>query len=266
MSDEQRITAEQQSAAQAETQEQAQPSPEITDPQDQLGTAIPEKFLNKSPLEIIQAYNNLEKHNSKVASERAQEKKAREDLESKYKDLEARVNTMQTQPSQQQEEQSTEPDPFDEYEQQFDQNPKEAIKSLIGKTKAQLVAERRLMRMELDQRQASEYYNTQKRDNPEYAKLEPTMLSLAQEYGDLVSEDKVNSVKALKLLHLAAKGAKLEEYVSEASSKAKKETSTIRDEKRQAFSESPSSQGDAKVAFNDLSVEQMEKVLGIARS
>lgn len=258
-------TIEEQHASTQENQEQSQPSPEITDPQEQLDQAIPEKFLNKSPLEIIQAYNNLEKHNSKVSSERAQEKKAREDLESRYKDLEARVNSMQTQPSQH-DDKAPEVDPFAEYDEQFDANPREAIKSLIGKTKAQMDQERRLLRMEGEQRLASEYYNTQKRDNPEYAKLEPVMLSLAQEYGDLVSPDQVNSVKALKLLHLAAKGARLDDYVAEAASKAKKETSTIRDEKRQAHSESPSSQGSKKVDFKDLPVDQMEKILGIARS
>lgn len=262
MSDEQRITGEQQaSAQQQENQELDQASAE----QAQLD-GIPEKFLNKSPLDIIRSYNEVEKSYSKVSSERAQERKAREELEAKYKDLESRFNAMQSQSSSHEEDEPQAADPFQEYDEQFEQDPKKAIKSLVGETRAQIKQERQLMEQELSKREAFDYYTTQKKDNPEYAKLEPTMVALANEYGDLVRKDKADSIKALKLLHLAAKGAKLEEYLSEAASKAKKESTTIKDEKRQAFSESGSnSQGSKAKDFKDLTVEEWEKLVPVAR-
>lgn len=224
---------------------------------------IPEKFVGKSPLEIIQAYNNAEKQLSKVSSERAEERKKREETEKRLQELEARINSVSQQPSQQREDSSPEMDPFEEYEKQFDKDPKEAIKSLVGKTRQQIKAERELAQREVERQLAAEYYNSQKRDNPEYAKLEPTMLAIAKEYGDLVDERRSNSVKALKLLYLAAKGAKVDDFVAEATSKAKKETTSLKEEKRAAFSESSNSKGSKNVNFADLPVDQMEKLLGI---
>lgn len=230
-------------------------------------SAIPEKFVGKSPFEIIQAYNNLEKHSSKVSSERSEERKKREELESKYKDLEARVASLQSQPARQPERTSPEVDPFSEYEEQFDQNPKEAIRSLVGKTRKQVQQELELRAMQEEQVRAAEFHTTQKTTNPEYAKLEPTMAALANEYGDLVNPTKASSVKALKLLHLAAKGARLEEFISEAASKAKKESNSVREEKRSAFSEgSASSKAETRKRIEDMSVEEIEKLYGVSRS
>lgn len=267
MPNQEETTAEsQQTAASQEVQNQEQSQAGLeTQVESQPDDSIPEKFIGKSPLDIIKSYNEVEKSYSKVASERAQERKAREEWETKYKDLESRFNLSQTQTADR-EESKPEVDPFTEYDAEFENDPKKAIKSLIGKTQAQLSHERQLMAMEAEQRQATDYYNTQKKDNQDFAKLEPTMIDLAKEYGDLVDPRKVNSVKALKLLHLAARGAKIEDYLSEARSAAKKETTTIRDEKRQAYSEGPSSKSSGRTKFEDLSVTDMEKVLGIHRS
>lgn len=263
---ENRITDSQQESAQDTNQETTnQESAEVTDPAEL--SAIPEKFVGKSPFEIIQAYNNLEKHSSKVSSERSEERKKREDLESKYKDLEARLSTFQSQPAPQAESSKAEEDPFAEYEEQFDANPKEAIKGIVKKVRQEVLSDSERRQMYEEQVRASEFHRSQKSANPEYAKLEPTMRELANEFGDLVSPTKASSVKALKLLHLAAKGARMEDYVSEAASKAKKESQSVRDEKRSAFSESSNSgKADNTKQFADLSLDEMEKLLGRSRN
>lgn len=245
-------------------QEALEASAEDSQPEAELDT-IPEKFIGKSALEIIKAYNNAEKQLSKVSSERAEERKRREDLEKRVQETESRLSSLSSQPVQQRQEQSPETDPFAEYEKQFDSDPKEAIKSLVAKSREQARRERELAQMQAEAANAADFYNSQKRDNPEYAKLEPTMQALAREYGDLVDPRKVNSVKALKLLHLAAQGMTREAFASEVASKAKKETSAIKQEKRAAFSESSSTKNSAGKNFEDLSLEEMEKVLGVVR-
>jgi hypothetical protein len=264
MSEANRITDPNESA-QTENQETIeQPSAEA--PAEAELDMIPEKFVGKSPMEIIQAYNNLEKHSSKVSSERSEERKKREALEDRIKDLELRAATPQSQPAQHTVETSPETDPFAEYEEQIDTNPKEAIKKLVKSVRNEVISESERRNMREEQQRATEYHLTQKAANPEYAKLEPTMLQLSQEFADLVHPSKASSVKALKLLHLAAKGARMEDYLSEATSKAKKESQSVKEEKRSAFSESSAqSKTEGKKSIKDMTVEEIEALYGIAR-
>jgi DNA repair exonuclease SbcCD ATPase subunit len=150
------------------------------------------------------------------------------------------------------------------YEEEFDSDPKNAIKNLTKRQMEREEAARRQLRLEAEARQAAEYYHQQKKENQDFARLEPKMQAIAQEYADLVNKDMINSVKALKLLHLAARGASVDDYVAEASSRAKKEGATIRQEKQQAFSEGTRSEGQKSVSFKELSLEEMEKALGRA--
>ncbi len=169
------------------------------------------------------------------------------------------------QPAQIASKQETETDPFAEYEEQFEKDPKEAIKGLIAKTKAKADSDAMNQLLAEDRKAAQQYYLQQKTDNPDFAKLEPTIQQLAAEYNDLVRPDKPVSAKAIKLLHLAALGARQAEFLSEAATKAKKESTTIREEKRSAFTESAGSKGAGTKNFSDLSVDEMEKALGISR-
>jgi hypothetical protein len=263
MSENTRTTEDQQSLAHEENQEPIEN--QASAPEAELD-AIPEKFVGKSALEVIQAYNNLEKHASKVSSERSEERKKREELEGKVRDLETQFQSIKSQPARHEQRQEPESDPFAEYEEQFDNNPKEAIKGIVKKVRQEVLSdsERRLMQEE--QLRAQDYHRSQRTTNPEYAKLEPTMAALASEFGDLVDPAKASSVKALKLLHLAAKGAKLEDYVSEAASKAKKESHSVREEKRNAFSESSaSSKAEGKKSIKDMTVEEIEALYPVAR-
>jgi hypothetical protein len=222
---------------------------------------IPEKFRGKSALDVIKSYNEVERNFHKISSERAEEKRQRESLDIKVRELEARLNS---QPSQASKEQQEEVDPLKLYEEEFDSDPKTAIKNLTKRQMEKEITARRQAALEADARMAAEFYNQQKKDNQDFAKLEPKMQAIAQEYADLVNPEKINSVKALKLLHLAARGASVEDYVAEASSRAKKEGATIRQEKQQAYSEGTRSEGQKTVAFKDLSLEEMEKALGRA--
>lgn len=252
------------SAATSETQD-AQPTVPETQIEGQTGSTVPEKFVGKSPMEIIEAYNNLERHASKVSSERAEERKNREQLEARLSAMETELRSRPQQVVQHVPPPAPEKDPFSEYEESFESDPKQAIKGLVAKTRAQLEQELKQREFESSRSEAERFYLEQKRDNPEYAKLEPTMQQLALEYKDLMEPGKVASVKMLKLLHLAAKGARVDDYVKDAATKAKSETATIREEKRNAFSESSGTKGSSSRNFSDLSVEEMEKMLGYDR-
>lgn len=258
----QATTAEDLNSLTAATEAQASQEPnQVGEATASEPTAIPEKFVGKSAIEVIEAYNNLERHNSKVSSERAEERKKREELEERIRQLETRPAT-QPQYVQQVEQPKAETDPFSDYEEAFDSNPREGIKDLVAKTAAQLRREFQQQKIDEERIAAASYHMKQKQENPLYAKLEPTMVQLANKHQNLVRSDKLNSVQALELLYLAAKGAQAEELASEAASRAKKEQQVVKEEKRSAFSESTASKGDSKVAFNDLSLADMEKALG----
>lgn len=223
---------------------------------------IPKKFVGKPPQEVLRAYNNLEREFHKVSSERADERKNREQLESKIREIEAKLNAVPTQVPQQVRQDEEELDPLEDYDAQFEADPKGAIKSVIEKTTRKQKLEILKAQMEAEAREANAYYAEKKSKDQDFVKLEPKMQSLAREYADLVRPERINSTKALKLLHLAARGASVDDYVSEAVTRAKKESQSVREEKRQAFSESTGTKGDDRVDFKDLSVEEMAKLLG----
>ena len=222
---------------------------------------IPEKFRGKSAIDVIKSYNEVERNFHKISAERADERRQKEALESRIKDLEIRASQQQNSAPQRQEEQV---DPLKLYEEEFEVDPRSAVKNLAKRQMEREENARRKLAVDADARSAAEFYHQQKKDNQDFAKLEPKMQAIAQEYADLVNPDKINSVKALKLLHLAARGASVEDYVAEASSRAKKEGATIRQEKQQAFSEGTRSEGQKTVKFEDLSLNEMEKALGRA--
>lgn len=238
---------------QQESHQAAEPQPEM----------IPEKFVGKSIGEIGKSYAELERSFHKISSERSEEQKARRDLETKLQALEERLNARQAEvprPPVVEEE-----DPLAEYDEEFESNPKEAIKKTLKKVQEKALTAAQRAQLEMEAKAASDYYHSQKKDNPEFSKLEGRMTALAQEFGDLVSPSKANSVKAIRLLHLAARGAELDSFVKEAVDRAKKEGATIRQEKKQAFSEGTSTEsGAGSKKFSELSLDEMEKLLGRA--
>ena len=79
------------------------------DPQGQSSTGIPEKLVGKSQAELIDIYMPLEKQFHQVSSERAEEKRKREELEQRLAQLESQ--NIQRAPLDQEQEQGTS-DPF----------------------------------------------------------------------------------------------------------------------------------------------------------
>lgn len=228
----------------------------------QQPSQIPKKFVGKSNEEILRAYNDLERHTSKISSERADERKQREALENRMRDLESRL-AAQPNPQAVQHDRIEESDPLADYDEQFESNPKEAIKTIVKKVAQKADQRISQSRMETEQADATRYYNEKMNSDPDFAKLSPKMQQIAREYADLVRPEKLTSVKSLMLLHLAARGSTVDNYVSEAVSKAKKEGISVREEKRGASSESGgTSGGKDSVNFADLSLEEMEKFLG----
>jgi len=225
--------------------------------------SIPEKFVGKSAIEIAKSYGELEKSFHKISSERAEEKKNRDALESKLQAIEERLNARSVEAPRSQP-LVEETDPLAEFDEEFENNPKEVIKKSLKKVSEVAKSEARRIAIQRQAEDAAAYYQQQKKENPDFAKLEPRMTSLAQEFGDLVSPEKANSPKAIKLLHLAARGAEVDSYVSEAVNRAKKEGATIRQEKKQAFSEGTSTESGKTRNFNELSLEEMAKALGRA--
>jgi len=88
------------------------------------------------------------------------------------------------------------------------------------------------------------------------------MVQLAQRFGQYIKPELVNRPEMVDLMYDLARGRNTEKLVTRAIEKAKASGELVREEKRAAFSESSNSQGDSTKPFADLSLEEMEKVLG----
>jgi hypothetical protein len=90
------------------------------------------------------------------------------------------------------------------------------------------------------------------------------MRQLAQKYVDLIHPDQINSPRFLELLDLASQGADRPYYEKAAIEKSRRDGLSTTQEKRQAYSESSNSEGDQRVKFTELSLDEMENMLGEA--
>jgi hypothetical protein len=225
---------------------------------------IPKKFVGKSIEEISRSYAELEKLKGRLDSERSTYKSELETLREKYAALEEeRKATYQQQPQQHysQATQQTEEDPLSDFDTSFDADPKEAIKhlgkKLLGKTAE---AQAQALRMAQAQ-QAHDYFTQQQRDNPDFRELIPEMQRLAQKYYTWLSPEVRDSKGAIEILYKIARAENEQKFVSRAVETAKKSSELVREEKRKAFSESSNSQGDSSVSVDDLSVEELARLL-----
>jgi hypothetical protein len=181
--------------------------------------SIPEKFVGKGAEDIIKSYEALEKQFSSVSSERAEERRKREELEARVREVEARYSQAQSTQS--------ESDPLSEYEEQFETNPKEAIKNLA-------LAQAERARMTSERQAADDFYRRQKETNPEFGQLENEMTNVAREYGHLLDPKKVNSPKTIELAYLIAQARTRDSYAKSYAEKLQAEKSKLVDEKRSA--------------------------------
>lgn len=262
-------STEQQSSASTKPGEETQQTPESSTPGQseptEVDNSIPAKFVGKSAFEIAQNYRELERDRGRLANELGSTRKEREDLEKRFRDLEAsvaRYNTMPTQAPPTQQPQRQEVDPLEVFDKTFDEDPKKAFKDALRLQRE--VTEKMLSQQSYQARQqeAQQFYWTQKKDNPDYARREAAMQQLAQEFGDVIRPEFMNSKKVLEALDLMSRGRDVDYYSKQAVEKVQKNGSSVRMEKRRSQSESASSEGEQLKDFKSLSATEMAKLLG----
>lgn len=154
-----------------------------------------------------------------------------------------------------------EKDPFSAFDEKFEEDPKGAIRAALESQAEMVRRQARAQTMQQMQQEAQEYYLSQKKENPDYARREPIMQRLVAEFQDVIKPEHFNSKKVLQALDLMSRGADLEHYTREAATKAQKNGSSVREEKRRAQSESASSEGEQLKEFSKLSTAEMRKLL-----
>lgn len=222
---------------------------------------VPEKFRGKSVQEIIKSYQGLEGKLGQLGSEKSHKEREAEELRMRLHLMEQHMLSLTPQRQVVREDS----DPLAGFEKQMEENPQDAMKRLADN-------QRRLssnldvkVEQRIRERDAVNFYERQKQENPDFAVLEPDMVRLSQQYAHIVRPEYLNSPETIQILHGLAKAKNMQRYVSEAVEKASKSQSAIKEEKRKAFSESAFSQGSQETSrpFSDLSLEEMRKELGI---
>lgn len=253
-------------ATSQESQAELQPqTPEISTPGQsetvEEANSIPQKFVGKSPMEIIQAYRELEKERGRLASELGSSRKEKESLEEQYRQAEReRIAYAQaaTQRQPRTVQMQEEEDPIAVFDSKFDEDPKTAVKlalnAVSSKMKQQSLAQAHA--------EAEGYYRKQKQENPDYSRREPIMQQLALEMQEIIRPEALTSVKALRALDLMSRGMDMDYYTKQAAERAQQGGLSVRSEKQRAQSESSVSKTDSSVPFEKLSLDEMRKVLG----
>lgn len=254
--------------SQADQEDQRQtPESSTSDQSVQTGDVIPQKFVGKSALDIVKAYQELEKRAGKMANELGTTRKEHEELQSKYRDAErqsAQYRQIPTQAPHQDQSVVQKEDPYASFDTQFDDDPKGATKQLAASIQKQIAQQNQQAAMQERLRQASEFYQEQRKSNPDYVRREDQMRALASELGQIIRPEYLNSVEALRMLDLVSRGKDVDYYAKQAVDKAKKDGLSSREEKMRAQSESSNSEGETKVKFDNLSLSEMEAMLGFA--
>jgi len=264
------VNQDEQTAAPAASEEQQTPAGSEQGQSDQVmeqtsDEGIPQKFVGKPAMEVIEAYKKLESDRGRMANELGSIRKEREMLEAKYRELERSVmrhNSMPTQAPPNQVASQSETDPLSVFDAQFDEDPKAAIREALRTQQEGFQQRQRQLSQQQLAAEAQEYYWKQKKENQDYARREPLMQQLVSEFQDVIRPEYLNSVKVLKALDLMSRGADLEFYTKSATEKAQRNGSSVREEKRRAQSESATGEGDMRVSFDKLSLEDMAKALG----
>lgn len=226
-------------------------------------SAIPQKFLEASKIDVINSYRELEKERGRLANELGSLRKSQEDMAERFKQLEAERLQQQSQPQPvyqaQQEQEQQELDPVSVFESKFDEDPRAAIREGLRTYGELTKKELQKIRQQELAAKASEFYYQQKQTNPDFARREPLMQQLAQQYGHIIRPEYLNSAEAIRVLDLLSKGADVSYYEKSAVENTKKHRASIVEEKRRAQSESATSEGDSMVDLGSLSNEEYLK-------
>ena len=222
---------------------------------------IPKKFVGKDINEVFDAYRALESEKGRLASELGQERKEREEQQRRIENLESQMRqpaNFQQQP-QQPVQQPQYVDPLESFEDEFNEDPARAVSRALRQQELARKAELEQIQQQTKASSASDYYYKQKAENPDFARREQIMAQLLQRYGAHFADHQ--SKEVLEILDLASQGYDRKYYEQQAASKIQEGKNQVLSEKRQAQSEAPYTEGEQSVNFEDLSLEEMEKLL-----
>lgn len=258
MSDERIDELTTQSVASDEEQ-QAQPT-EVGQPEQTETGIIPEKFEGKSLDDIMSAYRELEKDRGRLASEVGESRKKMEELEEKYR-TEELSRMSQPVPPQQDVQPAQQMDPFSVLRTKFDEDPRAAIEESMQIQQDLLQNQMQMQRLQDQSNKAHDYYNNQKKDNPDFARRETSMQSLAKQYAHVVKPEYLNSPEMIKILDLASRGNDIGYYEQSAIKTAQERGASVLEEKRRAGSVSSNSEGDKQGSLSDMSNDEFLKTM-----
>lgn len=225
---------------------------------------IPQKFIGKSAQDIIKSYRELESQFGKISSEKAQIEKEREEIRQRQLALESELQrTTHQQPVPQQVQ--VDEDPLSNFDKVFESDPKEAVKETFKKVQEKIQRAGQEAYYAAQRQAQAEYYNRMKKENPDFAELEPEMIAIAQKFGPHLHPSVLNSPEAIDLMYSIARGRNVQKYVQREVEKTKTASQLVREEKRNTFSETTNSAGDTARPFESLSLSEMKAMLGVAK-
>lgn len=221
---------------------------------------IPEKFRGKDPVHIIKNYVEVEKQAGKLATELDEARRKVKEFEEYKARLEAQSYQ---QPIQQPLASQNVKTAEDQYEEEWDQDPKRAALNYTKRKQQELV-------QSMSAAQTTQFYTQAKtgaiKGMEDFAELEPIMTAYARDLAPYVSPEVRMSPQFIQALHLMARGATLDQRVQKATQKAVSNASAKLVQKESAFAEgSSSSSGDRSVKFDELSLAEMRKLLPVSQ-
>lgn len=230
--------------------------------------AIPEKYVGKSPAEIIKMHQEAERVIGRLGSEKGFKEREAEELRQRMAQLEQRFLQSSQPPQHQPAQPVVEEDPAKVFDKYWEENPKEAIQKAFETVAQREKRMRDQAEFEANNRALASKYQEMKSKHSDFDQLEPVMTQMIQSLrsSGLVSDRALNRPEALEFLFLAAKGQNFERAVeTEAEKKAKQQTK-IREQKKAAFSESGASRGEPTKAPKDMTAKELAALIGYSDS
>lgn len=228
--------------------------------------AIPEKYVGKSPADIIKMHQEAERVIGRLGSEKGFKEREAEELRQRMAQLEARLTQAPQPPQHQSAQPVPEEDPLQVFNKVWEENPKEAIAKAfetLEQRNARFEAQRQ---HESNQRALQAKYAEMRAQYPDFTELEPTMVQLTAQVQRFIPQQSLNRPETLEALYLMARGQNFSKAVeTEAEKKAKKQTQ-IREQKKAAFSESGTSRGEATKAPEAMTTAELAALIGYSEN
>lgn len=217
---------------------------------------LPEKFRGPNGIsEMAKAYQEAERTLRKVQEEKSQFAKEAE----RAKALEQQLWAMQMQ-AQQPVYQNQIVDEAEQFRNEWLEDPVQASYNQTKRVEAKAA-------MAMQDYATNLFYQQAKLDTtnyPDFDKYEPTMVRLAQdrELLSLVDPSKLRSPAVIKVLYNLARANHQQEEIRAAKESGVREAEKLKRNKSAAFAESSSPSGGNTKSFDDMSLKEMEDLLG----